>query len=46
MRPEVDAPFFFETVRRLETQAAAECHPHYGRVRAWRLVLEQRLTLG
>src|SRR5260370_6845187 len=31
MRAEVDAPFFFETVHRLETQAAAERHPHYGR---------------
>src|SRR5260370_21711127 len=31
MRAEVDAPFFFETVHRLEPQAAAERHPHYGR---------------
>src|SRR5260370_6134305 len=31
MRAEVDAPFFFETVHRLETQAAAGPHPHYAR---------------
>ena len=31
MRAEVNAPFFFETVHRLETQAAAERHPPYGR---------------
>jgi uncharacterized protein YndB with AHSA1/START domain len=31
MRAEVDAPFFFEIVHRLETQASAERHPHHGR---------------
>lgn len=31
MRPEVNAPFFFETVFKLETQTVAQRHPHYGR---------------
>ncbi len=31
MKPEVNAPFFFETVFTYETQSAAQRHPHYGR---------------
>lgn len=31
MRPEVNAPFFFETEFQLETDQPAERHPHYGR---------------
>ena len=31
MRPEVNAPFFFETVFKPETQTVAQRHPHYGR---------------
>jgi uncharacterized protein YndB with AHSA1/START domain len=31
MRPEVNAPFFFETVYRPEDHAVAQRHPHYGR---------------
>jgi uncharacterized protein YndB with AHSA1/START domain len=31
MRSEVNAPFFFETVFKSETQTTAQRHPHYGR---------------
>lgn len=31
MRPEVNAPFFFETEFRFEEDQPAERHPHYGR---------------
>ena len=31
MRPEVDAPFFFETEFKQEPEAMVQRHPHYGR---------------
>ncbi len=31
MKPDVDAPFFFETVFQHENEAAPTRHPHYGR---------------
>ncbi|MBV9772560.1 MAG: SRPBCC domain-containing protein [Gemmatimonadetes bacterium] len=31
MRPEVDAPFFFEVVHQPEPDGPAQRHPHYGR---------------
>lgn len=31
MKAEVNAPFFFETVFKFETQTVAQRHPHYGR---------------
>jgi len=31
MKAEVDAPFFFETEFKTETQTVAQRHPHYGR---------------
>ena len=37
MRPEVNAPYFFETEYKFEDKAKAARHPHYGRF----LVLEQ-----
>jgi hypothetical protein len=31
MRSEVDAPFFFETEHKPDSDAAIQRHPHYGR---------------